>query len=94
MTEVWRWPLLFAAGLGLGVFFYGGLWWTVKRLPAAGHPVLLMLASFAVRTAVTVGVMAGLMAGDWRRLAAVLAGFVAMRFFLVRRQRRHDAIQS
>ncbi len=94
MTEWWTWPALFAAGLGLGAFFYGGLWWTVRRLPQSRHPALLMLASFALRAAVTVLALAGLMAGDWRRLAVTVSGLVLMRWVMVRRYRREHAVQS
>ena len=38
------------AGIALGVFFYGGLWLTVRRLLMTRHPVLLTLGSFCVRT--------------------------------------------
>ena len=41
-------------GVGLGVFFYGGLWLTVRRLPATAHPILLTLSSFWIRTLIVV----------------------------------------
>ena len=34
------------AGIGIGVFFYAGLWFTVRRLITTRHPVLLTVASF------------------------------------------------
>lgn len=41
-------------GIALGLFFYGGLWWTVRRLPTSKQPALLTMASFIVRTSVTI----------------------------------------
>lgn len=77
-------PLLlaFAAGLGLGLFYFGGLWLTVRRLPTSRHPVPLMLVSFAARTAVAVVGFYFVMGGRWERALACLAGFLVMRFVL------------
>ncbi len=94
MTEWWLWSALFAAGLGLGLFFYGGLWWTVRKMPRARHPVGMMLASFVVRLGVTTAGFALLTAGDWRRMLAALLGFVLMRGMLVNRFKSADAVQS
>lgn len=71
------------AGVGLGVFYYGGLWWTLKRLPAARLPALWTLTSFLVRTA-TVGFgFYVLMAGDGTRVLVALGGFLVSRTILV-----------
>ena len=42
----------FLGGLAAGVFFYGGLWFTVRHLPVSRYRALLMLASFGIRTLV------------------------------------------
>jgi F1F0 ATPase subunit 2 len=77
-------PLLlaFAAGLGLGLFYFGGLWLTVRRLPAWRHPVPLLLASFAARTAAVVLGFYFVMGGRWERALACLVGLLVMRFVL------------
>jgi F1F0 ATPase subunit 2 len=77
--------LSFAAGLLLGALFYGGLWWTVKRIPSARLPAPLIIGSFAVRTAL---VLAGLYlllrdGTAWLRLVGALAGIVAVRLYMV-----------
>ncbi|MCB2226368.1 MAG: hypothetical protein KQH53_06780 [Desulfarculaceae bacterium] len=79
--------LAFVAGLAVGWFFFYGLWWTVRRLPASRHPALLTLGSLGLRMGVSLAVLYGVMAGDWRRLAVAVAGVVAMRLILVRRLR-------
>lgn len=73
------------AGAALGLLFFAGLWWTVRRLPEARHPALLVLSSLLLRTALTVFGFYWLMAGDPLRLTAALLGFFAVRAVLVRR---------
>lgn len=80
--------MLIAAGVAgsfLGLFFFGGLWWTLKRLPASRKPQLVMAASFLGRSALAVAGFYAAMDGRWERLLAVLAGFLAVRAVLVRR---------
>lgn len=72
------------AGAVLGLFFFGGLMLTVRRLPKARRPMALAASSFVVRTAIVVVVLAWIAQGDWRRLASALAGLIAMRMLLVR----------
>ena len=57
MPHLLQLAFVFWAGVGLGLFFFGGLAFTVRRLIAGGG-ILLMLSSFLVRGAV-------LIAGLW-----------------------------
>jgi F1F0 ATPase subunit 2 len=78
--------LSFAAGLLLGALFYGGLWWTVQRIPAAGRPAPLILGSFVVRTALVLAGFFLLLRGGgaaWLRLLAALGGIMAVRLFMI-----------
>lgn len=90
----WELFLSFAAGSLLGVFFFGGLWWTVRRLPQAHSPALLALASFILRTTAVVAVfylvLSGFTGPGWPRLAAALAGFILLRMITVSRIRSQD----
>jgi F1F0 ATPase subunit 2 len=73
--------LVLLAGVALGVFFFGGLAWTVRRLVAGGG-VLLTVGSFLVRGAVLLAgfwYLAGNRAEYW---IACLAGFTAVRIVL------------
>jgi len=65
-------------GAGLGVFFFGGLWLTLKNLPDSKHPYLLTLSSAIVRTTVVIGGIWYFAAGDPVGIAAVLGGFIAI----------------
>jgi len=82
-------PLLlaFAAGIAVGFFYFGGLWLTVQRLPQSRRPAVLSLVSLIIRLGLTLAVFYLVMAGRWERLLVCLAGFLLMRFVLVRRWR-------
>jgi F1F0 ATPase subunit 2 len=81
------WVLLggLAAGLLLGLLFFGGLWWTTQRLPASPRPALLLLGSFSLRV-VLVGAGFFLLAlWDWPAVLAAVVGFTLLRIFTARR---------
>ena len=79
--------MAFFAGLGAGLFYFGGLWWTVRRLPSIRQPALLMLGSFFVRTGLSLAAFYFASGGHWERILASLLGFMLVRAFLVRRMR-------
>lgn len=73
------------AGLLLGLFYYGGLWWTVRQLQTSQHLGLLFAGSFLVRTAVVVGGFFLVSGGDWLLIVASLVAFIGVRLVLTRR---------
>lgn len=73
------------AGIGLGVFYFVGLWLTVKRLPDSRWPVALLLVSFVARTAVVVVGFYFVMGGRWERVIVAVVGFIMARMFVVSR---------
>lgn len=82
-TLVWNLP----AGMLLGLFFFGGLWLTVRNALHAKIPALWFLLSFVVRMAVAlVGFYAISKTGHWQSLVAALVGFVIVRVVLIRVQ--------
>jgi F1F0 ATPase subunit 2 len=76
--------LLLLAGLALGVFFYGGLWLTVRSLPTARHPAWLTLCSFSSRTLLVLVVFLFLMKGGWQHAIVCLLGFTMGRLAVSR----------
>lgn len=46
-----------AVGILTGVFYFGLLWLTVKRLPDSPRPTILVLSSFLGRSALAVGAL-------------------------------------
>ncbi len=84
ISWIWLAPA-FAAGMVLGLFYFRGLWATVKRIHDAHRPAMLIIGSYLLRTAV---VMAGfylIMGGHWERLVSALIGFLIVRQIMVRR---------
>lgn len=83
MSDYFSLLLALAAGMALGLFFFGGLWLTVRQLPTSPSPALLLLASFVGRTALTLVAFYFVMGGRWERLLACLAGFLLARTVLL-----------
>ena len=77
----------FAGGITIGLFFFGGLAWTVRRLPGARHPAVLVLTSFVVRMSVTVAGLALLGGRKWQHYLAAMVGFVFAKLTAVTLQR-------
>lgn len=91
MSAAWI-VLSLLAGLALGVCFYGGLWFTVQRLPTTAHPVLLMLGSYWLRLFGVVVAFVFLARLGLAYAAIAMAGFIlgrlaVSRFFADRRTR-------
>jgi len=84
MTEFIEYALALLAGLLLGVFFFAGLWWTVRRLNSSKHVALLFLASMLLRTGTVVLGFYFIMDDHWQRLVAALLGFIIARIVVTR----------
>jgi F1F0 ATPase subunit 2 len=72
------------AGLAIGFFFFGGLWWTVKYTVRSGGLSFLLPLSFAVRLTVALGAFYLAGARSWQNLLACVLGFLAARAVLAR----------
>ncbi|RQW90091.1 MAG: ATP synthase subunit I [Geobacter sp.] len=72
------------AGVALGLFYFGGLWLTVRKIAVTARPGFLMFGSFVVRLLVTLCGFYFVMDDSWELLVACLAGFLLMRIVLTR----------
>lgn len=73
-----------AAGAALGFVFFGGLWWTSRRLAETSRPALLVSLSLLVRLlVVATGLVLLARVGPLLLLGAVV-GLLAMRVALTR----------
>lgn len=87
-----EWGLVVAFGLCLGLVYFGGLWWTVQRIPETSRPHRWLVLSFVGRAAgVLLGFFAVLQLGNALHLLAALLGFVGIRWFVVRRVNEQPA---
>jgi F1F0 ATPase subunit 2 len=73
-----------AAGGALGLLFFGGLWWTVRRAFDSPRPALWVGCSLLLRMACVASGFVLVSAGDWRRLLVCLLGFWIARGLVVR----------
>ncbi len=93
MNETLLMILASVAGIALGIIFFGGLWFTVKKLITAKIPALWMLGSFIVRVGIVLLGFYFIGAGNWQRLISSLIGFIAARFIVIYFTKAIDAKQ-
>ena len=79
MTEFLSVAVPLAAGLMLGAFFFGGLWWTVNHAMSTKQPVLWLIGSKLLRMGVALGGFYLVGGAHLERWLLCLAGFVLAR---------------
>jgi F1F0 ATPase subunit 2 len=89
MHEPTMWLAVTLAGVALGMIFYGGLWWTVRKGVDSRQPALWFLGSMLLRLALVAAGLALVGGGDWRRVLLCLIG-VAIGRIAVTRMTRAD----
>ncbi len=86
--------LAWIGGGALGAFFFGGLWWTVRRAVVARRPALWIFGSLLFRTC---AVLTGFFLLSGRRLDRLLlcvVGFLMARVLVTRLTRSPDQTAS
>ncbi len=91
MNDILALALALATGVLLGVFFFGGLWWTVQKGVPSERPALWFLGSLLLRTGVILAGFYIVSQGHWSRLVVCLLGFLIARFIIVKRLTRPPA---
>lgn len=84
MNEMLMLLLAAAAGVILGICFFGSLWWTIRYGLASKRPALMFLASLLLRTSLTLAGFYFIANGSLKFLLVCLLGFVIGRFIMVR----------
>ena len=79
-------------GLLLGMFFFGGLWWTIRTQLTSEWLPAWLLGGLILRTAITLAGFYFVGRGDWRRLLACLLGFFLARLLMVRLTRVTEGV--
>ena len=87
MIELLVWLLAALGGAILGLFYYAGLWFTLRRLPQQAHPALWVFGSFILRLAVSMAGFYFILGPDRNppRLGVALLAFIVARVLLTRR---------
>jgi F1F0 ATPase subunit 2 len=70
--------------MGLGLIFFAGLWWTVKKIQTAAQPASWLIVSFVLRVAIVVGGVYWVSHGQWQRVLACTLGILCARFIVLR----------
>ena len=84
MNEIAALVLALLGGTLLGIFFFGGLWWTIRLGVRTSAPALWFLGSLLLRTTVVVGGIYVIAHKDWRQLIGCLLGFLLARACVIR----------
>ena len=84
MNETLSLASALVAGVLLGAFFFGALWWTVRKAVSSKQPALWFLGSMLLRTGIVLSGFYFVSGGDWKRLLASLLGFVIARLIVTR----------
>src|SRR3984957_13100575 len=84
MSDSLALALAFLAGALLGVFFFGGLWWTVQKGVTSETPALWFLGSLLLRTGLILAGFYLAAQGHWSRLVGCLLGFLLARFMVAK----------
>ncbi len=87
MVDIWVGAGVLLAGVALGLFFFGGLWWTTRLGLASPRPVLWFVGSLLVRVLVTLAVIYAVCGDQWQRQLLCLLGFWLGRVVVLRRTR-------
>jgi F1F0 ATPase subunit 2 len=89
MSEIPTLGMALLGGTLLGMIFYGGLWWTVRRCVSHQASSIWLVSSFPLRMIIATGGFYIVSQGDWRRLLACLLGFLVARIGVTRLLRLH-----
>ena len=84
MNETLRLIPAMVAGVVLGVMFFGGLWWTVRRGFSSNQPGLWFFGSLLLRISIALAGFYFVSGGHWQRLLVCLLGFLLARLVVMR----------
>lgn len=84
----------FLVGILLGIIFFGGLYWSVRKLTTVKYPGLLMAVSVIGRMVILLAGIYLVAGSDFRRMIAVLLGVVAVKFFMIFKVQREPVLQN
>jgi F1F0 ATPase subunit 2 len=71
-------------GVLIGLIFFGGLWWTVRKVVSVKHPAFWVFASLMLRMTIALAGFYFISEGHWERLPVCLLGFFIARLVVTR----------
>jgi len=94
MSEILYMILAFIAGIVLGTFFFGGLWFTVKKAITSKIPAIWFLGSFIFRVGIVILGFYYISPGGFQTLIVSLLGFIIARFVVMQFTKSTDKKQA
>lgn len=82
MNNIVQIVVVFLAGIAIGIFFFGGLWFTIKKAMPSKIPALWFSGSFILRISVTLLGFYFVAAGNVQSLLSCTFGFIISRFIV------------
>ncbi len=83
--EIFYYGLALVWGLALGLFYFGGLWWTLRIFTQKARARLWFGLSFLIRAFVVMLFFWIIVEKNIGAFFITFAGFFLMRFFLIRK---------
>ncbi len=83
MSDLLEVGLALFVGALLGVFFFGGLWWTIRKGIASKWVAVWFIGSLLIRTMIVMAVFYFVSQHHWSRFAACAVGFLLTRIVIV-----------
>jgi F1F0 ATPase subunit 2 len=93
MNESLMLILSLTSGILFGLFYFGGLWLTLKHMPDSKQPALLTVGSFLGRSVVCLFGFYLISGNGLEAMAFSLAGFMLSKFALIRRLNPHARVE-
>ena len=86
----------FFIGSGLGLFYFGGLWWVLNRFAEEKASQALVLISLFLRNALVFGgfVLIAVINGSLPNILSALAGFVLIKLVMIRSKKKPGPAES
>lgn len=79
MNETLSLALSLMAGILFGAIFFGGLWWTVRKVVSSKRSALWVFCSLLLRMSIVLAGFYFVAQGHWERLLMCFLGFVLAR---------------
>lgn len=75
--------IAFLIGTILGIVYFGGLYFSVRKMSKVKYPSLLMITSFFLRMGVLVGVFFYTSKGGYKDMLFTFLGLMLVRFVMI-----------
>jgi F1F0 ATPase subunit 2 len=84
MNGVAALTVVLMAGIAIGGFFFGGLWWTIQKGLSSKNPVFWFFGSTLLRLGLALAGFYFIARSDWRKWLICMLGFLIARVVVTR----------